>query len=194
MRAARKLNSADTAPRPVPLKTLGFCVDKAGEAELVEAGVEPKLIWMRGRHLENVDWAIDYFRGQPGVLKVANDLRVFGPTRKEIFARTSELSRRDIKVEDIRDPGANLSELEHKALVAMNAASGTKNRRQARYRGSKGGTAKGVSAWRERNDIAPEWLVRNMVEHLGAKRTAALLGNKISASTLGRKYRAPAAA
>lgn len=187
-------NTAHQAPHQDHLLTLGFCVDKAGEAQLIEDGVEPKLIWMRGRQSENIDWAIDYFRDRPGVLKVANDLRVFGPTRKEIFARTADLSRRGIKVEDIRDPGANLSELEHKALIAMNAASGTKNRRQARYRGSKGGTAKGVSAWRARNDIAPEWLVRNMVEQLGAKRTAALLENKISASTLGRKYRAPATA
>lgn len=190
--ANRKFNSPDTAPHTVPLLTLGFCVDKAGEAQLVEDGVEPKLIWMRGRQAENIDWAIDYFRGCPGVLKVANDLRVFGPTRKEIFARTADLSRRCIKVEDIRDPGANLSELEHKALIAMNAASGTKNRRQARYRGSKGGTAKGVSAWRERNEIAPEWLLRNMVAEIGAKRTAALLENKISASSLSRHYGAAA--
>lgn len=185
-RAQQKLNSAAMAPIPAHLLTLGFCIDKAGEAELQADGVEH--IWMRGRQAESLDWAIDFFRGEPGVLKVSNDLRTFGPTRKEIFAYTADLTRRGIKVVDVRDPGANLSELEHKALVSMNAASGIKDKRQARYRGSKGGTAKGVAAWRERNEIAPEWLLRNMVDELGAKRTAALLENKISASTLGRHY------
>ena len=166
--------------------TLGFCVDKAGEAELMADGVDQ--IWMRGRQGESLDWAIDYFRGRPGVLKVANDLRVFGPTRKEIFAYTADLTRRGIKVVDIHDPGANLSELEHKALVSMNAAGGIANKRQARYRGSKGGKAKGVAAWRERNEIAPEWLLRNMVAMLGAKKAAALVENKISASTFSRHY------
>ena len=45
---------------------------------------------------------------------------------------------------------------------------------QARYRGSKGGKAKGLIRTRERNDIAPEWLIRNMVTELGSRRTAAL--------------------
>lgn len=179
-------NTAHQTPHSVRPMTLGFCVDKAGEAELLADGVEH--IWMRGRHAESLDWVIDYFRGRPGILKVANDLRCFGPTRKEIFTRTADLTRRGIKVVDVRDPGANLSELEHKALVSMNASSGIANKRQARYRGSKGGKAKGLSAWRERNDIAPEWLIRNMVTELGSRRTAALLENKISASSLDRHY------
>lgn len=127
-----RANSAKPQLRHVSLKTLGFCVDKAGEAELLADGVEH--IWMRGRQAESLDWAIDFFRGEPGVLKVANDLRCLGPTRKEIFAYTADLTRR------------------------------------------------------ERNEVAPEWLLRNLVDELGAKRTAALLENKISASSLGRHY------
>lgn len=181
-----RANSANPGNVIHSLLTLGFCVDRAGEQALQDAGVDH--IWMRGRHAESLDWAIDFFRGRPGVLNVANDLRCFGSTRKEIFAYTADLTRRGIKVVDIRDPGANLSELEHKALIAKNASAGIANKRQARYRGSKGGTAKGVAAWRERNEVAPEWLLRNMVDELGAKATAALLENKISASSLGRHY------
>lgn len=181
-----RVNTAAMASQPVPLMTLGFCIDKAGEAELMADGVDH--IWMRGRQAESLDWAIDFLRGEPGTLKLVNDLRVFGPTRKEIFAYTADLTRRGIKVVDIRDPGANLSELEHKALIAKSASAGIANKRQARYRGSKGGTAKGVAAWRERNEVAPDWLLRNMVAEFGAKRTAALLENKISASSLGRHY------
>lgn len=41
-----------------------------------------------------------------------------------------------------------------------------------------------------RDEVAPRWLIEAMVAELGAKKTAALLQNKISASTLGRKYAA----
>jgi len=186
----RRVNTAAKAPRPVRPLTVGFCTDRNGEAELRAAGIER--IWMRGRGMESADWAISWLRGRPGVLAVASDLRCFGPTRKEIFARTADLARRGITLRDVRQPGLNAHELEERTLASINAASGMGNRRTARRRGAKGGTAKGVAAWVARNEIAPEWLLRNMVAELGAKRTAALLDNKISASTLLRKYRAAA--
>lgn len=183
-------NSTDRLPHPVPLLTVGFCTDRDSEAELKAAGVDR--IWMRGRGIEGADWAIDWLRGRPGVLAVADDLRIFGPARKDIFARTAELARKGIILRDVRRPDLNSHELEERTLASINAASGVGNRRTARRRGAKGGVAKGVSAWRVRNDIAPEWLLHNMVAELGAKRTAALLENKISASTLGRHYGAAA--
>lgn len=182
----RRVNTANRAPQAVQLLTVGFCTDRDAEAELRAAGVER--IWMRGRGMESADWAVSWLRGRPGVLAVASDLRCFGPTRKEIFARTADLARRGIALRDVRQPGLNAHELEERTLASINAASGMGNRRTARRRGAKGGMAKGVSAWRERDEIAPRDLIERMVADLGANKTAELLLNKISASTLRRKY------
>jgi hypothetical protein len=188
-RARKNVFSADRPPQSNQVMTLGFCVDCDGENELKAAGVTK--IWMRGRQSESVDWAISYFRGRPGILTVANDLRVFGPTRKEIFARTAELARRGITLRDVRQPDANMSELEHKALVAMSASCGTKNHRQARRRGSIGGLAKKASQEAKRNALLNRDIVMRLCAHpkLTWADRAEILGEPFSISSLQRHYR-----
>jgi hypothetical protein len=192
MRHARKNVFSSRPPsQSNQTMTLGFCVDCAGESELTKAGVDPKKIWMRGRQSESIDWAISYFRGRPGILTVANDLRVFGPTRKEIFARTAELSRRGITLRDVRQPDANMSELEHKALIAMAASCGTKNHRQARRRGSIGGLAKKASQEAKRNALLNRDIVLRLCAHpkLTWADRSEILGEPFSISSLQRHYR-----
>lgn len=184
----KRVNTADRAPQGHSLLTIGFCVDREGEAALSAAGVE--LIWMRGRGSESLEWAIDWLRDRPGVICVADDLRILGPTRKEIFARLAQFVRKGITLQDVRQPGLNSHELAERTLASINAASGMGNRRTARRRGAKGGLAKGAAAWIARGEIAPRWLIENMVQMFGAVKTAVALDNKISASTLRRQYAA----
>lgn len=160
---------------------------------LLERGLEEREVYTNGQGAESFEECLWSFRDRPGELWLVSDLRIFGNSRVAILAVTKDLHERGITLKRIMPVGeiTNPSELIEQALKAI-SGNRFKYHMQAQRTGKKGGTAKGVSAWRERNDIAPEWLVRNMVAELGAKQTAALLENKISASTLGRKYRAPA--
>lgn len=133
---------AQSQPQTAALLKLGYCINSKGEDQLVADGIEPELIWMRGRGAEDLDYALRYFRGRPGTLAVADDLRVFGPTRKDICGTMARLHESKIVVEDVRTGNRNPHELEHLALIALSSSASMKNHRTARRRGSKGGNAK----------------------------------------------------
>lgn len=173
------------------LLTIGLCANKDEEARLAAAGV--KQIYMIGRGLESLQWGLDWLRGRGGVLKVATDLRVLGATRAAMIAALDDCERQGVTVIDIAHPeDVTLAQRIRRALVAISSARFIGDRRKARREGSKGGLAKGASAWITRNEIAPRWLIENMVQMFGAVKSAAALDNKISASTLRRQYAAQA--
>jgi hypothetical protein len=174
-------------PESPQLLTIGLCATGDQEARLQAAGV--KHIYRLGRGLENLHWALDWLRGRGGVLKVATDLRIFGATRATMMAALDDCERKGVTVIDIAHPeDVTLTQRIKRALVAISSARFIGDRRKARREGSKGGLAKGASAWIVRNEIAPRWLIQNMVTMFGAVKAAAALDNKISVSTLRRKY------
>lgn len=178
-------------PADAQLLTIGLCANREEEARLQAAGV--KQIYLLGRGMESLRWALSWLRGRVGVLKVATDLRIFGATRATMMAALDECERQGVTVIDIAHPeDTTFAQRVKRALVAISSARFISDRRKARREGSKGGLAKGASAWITRNEIAPRWLIENMVRMFGAMKTAAALENKISASTLRRKYRAAA--
>jgi hypothetical protein len=169
--------------------TIGLCANGDEEARLQAAGV--KQIYRIGRGLESLHWALDWLRGRGGVLKVAADLRIFGATRADMMAALDDCERQGVMVIDIAHPDdTTLAQRIKRALIAISSARFIGDRRKARREGSKGGKAKGASAWMARNEIAPRWLIENMVRMFGAVKAAAALDNKISASTLRRQYAA----
>jgi len=171
-----------------PVLTVGFCTDKDQESRLLASGVPADRIYMLGRGLENLSWAISWLRQRGGILKIATDLRIIGATRRTLMLGLKALEMAKVKIVDVSRAGAGLSELIHAALLCISNARFIGDRRKARRVGAKGGEAKGVSAWIARNEIAPRWLIENMVAMFGAVKTATALNNKISASTLRRKY------
>lgn len=184
-----RTNTSPMAPRSEPLLTRGFCVDRAGEQRLIDADIAPRSIWMRGRGAETMDECLRSFRGRQGRLAVANDLTIFGQTRKDIMGVMKALFTGGISILDVVSGETNPHELEHQALKHLSSKNGACDRRTARKRGARGGTAKGIASAERRNAIMREDIVRKLVGEIGVKRLARIMGPPFSASTLNRIYR-----
>lgn len=171
-----------------------FCRNKEQATWLLKHGLPEKAIYQDGRGAENLDECIASFRGRPGKLVIAHDLRVFGDSKREVAATMARLEKAHIRVVDISHPGdVTVSEMLHRANQAI-AGYRFRDRRMARKRGSEGGTAKGLAEERARAGIAPDWLIRNLVaeQEISWPIKIRVLGGKISQSTLRRKYAGPA--
>lgn len=179
------LNSA-----PQKILAIGYCTDDLSEKVLREHGIDADLIWQKGRGVECLDYALRYFRGRPGVLAVAEDLRLFGDARKAIFDQVRELNTLGITVRDVVANDDDPLSLVERALVAKSKSAGMKNHRTARRRGSKGGLAKKLAAEATRNAILAHDIVVRLCSHpkLTKRDCAEILGPPFSLSTLIRNY------
>lgn len=140
----RNLSSADPDPKGLPLRKIGFCVNLSGEERLTGAGITR--IWRRGNGNESVDEAIYDFRGLPGILMVADDLRIFGDTNLDIANVCAKLLRHNISIVDITHPEEVIPELQERARKALHASRPIRNHRTARRRGRMGGLARAEAA------------------------------------------------
>lgn len=144
---------------------------------------------LKRRKAETLRYCIDVFRGRPGRIVLASDLRAFGDKKPEIKEALNRIEVAGLRVTDIthKEDNTHLKLLDRGLRAAANYRF-ARNSRLARRVGAAGGAGKGVAAWRERDEIAPRWLITRLIAQLGAVRTAAILDNKISASTLRRQY------
>lgn len=182
------LNRAPKGSEQPPLVRIGFCKDAGGEAELTKAGMAPDLIWQRGRGMESLDYALRYFRGRSGVLAVADDLRIFGDTRKAIFAQVGELEAMDIRITDVRDKCSDHLALIQRSLVAISASAGMRNHRTARRRGRMGGDAKRAAEAIRRNVLVDDGIaMRLCASRLTWSEKSEILG--LPLSTIQRHYK-----
>lgn len=183
-------NTARTPPLSHPPLTVGFAVDREGEAKLIAAGIDQDLIWMRGRGAESLAWAIRYLRRRAGMIAVADDLRVFGATRKEISATMAGFHAQGVVVRNVESGEENPHVLVQAAFSAISASAGMRNHRTARRRGRLGGIGKGIAAAIEREKDVPAYLIRRIVNHPGLpwRIVKDLLKEVASVSTLRRKY------
>lgn len=174
----------------LPMLSIGFCTDIAGEEKLHAAGVER--IWRRGNGNESLDDAVFEFRGRPGAIVLVDDLRVFGTTQRDILAKASEITRKTpdkapIEIIDLTHPDEDVHMLVARALRALHAAAPIRNRRTARRRGRQGGLAKAQAAEAARaTRIAPDIARRLCASRLTWKEIAEILGMPIS--TVQRHY------
>lgn len=170
------------------LLTVGFCTDKEQESQLKAAGVD--LVWMLGRGMEELRWALSYLRGRTARLIIACNLTIFGENKKQLLGTLRICEMKGVKeIIDIAHPeDETFAQRLKRAFDYISKARFLNDPRKAKRCGAKGGAAKGAAAWLVRNEIAPRWLIENMVKALGVVTTALLLENKISASTLRRQY------
>lgn len=115
--------------------TRGFAQTKDQERALLSHGVDPKSIWLAGRGVESFERCFSTFRGRPGVLLVAHDLRVFGESRKAVaevmtvlegagigYARVStEDQNLDVQTTALRDAGVEEANLYVEKISALNS-------------------------------------------------------------------------
>lgn len=172
----------------------GFARNKDEAAWLKKHGVPDKAVYQIGRGAEDLDECLVTFRGRPGKLIIAHDLRVFGQTKKIVADTMARLEKTRIRVVDISHPGdVTVAEMLHRALVAISGYR-FRDKRTARRRGRDGGRGKGLAAEQARAGLAPDWLIRNIVAETAIAWAVKvrILGDKFSASTLRRHYGAGA--
>lgn len=169
----------------------GFCQGRDMLAPLRAAGLPDQAIWLEGRGAEDLEGCIGSFRGRPGTLLVAPDLRVFGQSIKSVEVAMARLEKLKIRVVDIIHP-------QHETVAEMLGFArarigGTRfrDRRTARRRGATGGLAKGEAARSARAQIDTDTLIRNLVaeyEAIGWPVIRRICGGHLNESTLRRHY------
>jgi hypothetical protein len=168
-----------------------FCRNKEHIPAFRAYGLSDRLIWIDGRGAENVERCLATFRGRPGKLFIAPDVRVFGLDKKSIARTMARLERAKIRVVDIIHPqDETISEMTQRASVLISRPRFA-DRRTARRQGREGGLAKGEVARSKRAQIDTDTLIRNLVgeyRRLGWKAVIRICGGKLSESTLRRHF------
>lgn len=168
----------------------GFASTKEQATHLQEYGLPDKDIWLAGRGAETLDRCLATFRGRPGTLIVAHDLRVLGASKRAVAEVMGQLEAKNIRVVDISHPEhTTVAALMQTASIAISGAR-FRDRRVARRQGRAGGLAKGAKQDAARSEIATPWLVRNIVAERSIpwEVKLRLLGGKFSEATLRRHY------
>lgn len=161
-------------------------------AELTAAGVTDKVTYINGRGAESLSACVAAFRGEPGELLVAADLRVFGESRKAILDTLAMLDRMKITVRDVAHKETSQPAMMDRALTALANYSKWKggSKTQAKN-GRQGGKLKATWQNMRRAEKVPEDVVRRLCAcpKLTWKDCEAILGGKpFSAATLRRHY------
>jgi len=168
----------------------GFCTTKAAKAELLRHGVPERAIYHLGAGAEDMAACLRSYRGRPGWLVMAQDLRAFGETKRDVASRADTLEKSGIRVLDLSNPGDQTFAAQVQRANVLISGARFRDRRTARRQGSLGGRQKGISAQNQRNDLAPEWLIDRIVDHpaLTWEVRVELLAPHFSESTLRRHY------
>lgn len=167
----------------------GFCRTKDQAAALRGYGLTDKAIYVDRRGAEDLEQCLASFRGRPGTLVIAPDLRVFGASKAAVAAIMARLERAEIRVVDAIHPqDQTIAEMLQRAFKAI-SGSRFRDRRTARRRGRHGGLAKGQTAQAARDGAVPPELVARIVQNQEiAWRVKLALLPGFSESTLRRRY------
>jgi hypothetical protein len=168
-----------------------FCRNREHVPAFKAYGLPDKLIWVDGRGAEDLDACLASFRGRPGKLLIAPDLRVFGTSKRAVAQTMADLERARIRVVDVIHPQhETIAEMLQHASVLI-SGSRLRDRRTARRRGKEGGLAKGEIARSARAGIDTDKLIRNVVaarDEIGWRLVKRICGGKLSEATLRRHY------
>lgn len=125
----------------------GFCMNADQEAGIVAYGVPARAVFQADRGAESLEHCLSSFRGRPGTLVLAQDLRAFGDTRREVAETMARLEKARINVIDLTHrEDVTVAQLLARANNAIAHNHFVGDRQKARRRGRKGGTAKGEAA------------------------------------------------
>lgn len=143
----------------------GFCTQKEYRAELMRYGLSAKHVFQRGIGAEDLGPCLATYRGRPGWLVLAQDLRAFGGTKRLVANRCDELEKTSIRVLDLSHPeDRTMSALMQRAQVAISGARFGHDRRRARRFGQQGGLGRGRRAADRRDAAAPRWFLDRIVD------------------------------
>jgi len=139
----------------------GFCQNADQEAGIVAYGVPARAVFMADRGAESFEHCLSSFRGRPGTLILAQDLRALGDTRREVAENMARLERAKISVIDLTHrEDVTVAQLLARANNAIAHNHFVGDRQKARRRGRKGGQAKGQAAALKRENG------RNLIERI----------------------------
>jgi hypothetical protein len=165
----------------------GFCHNSDQEAGIVAYGVPARFVFMADRGAESLEHCLSSFRGRPGTLILAQDVRAFGDTRRQVADTSARLEKARIGVIDLTHrEDATVSQMLARAYEAIAHNHFVGDRQKARRRGRKGGIALGqASALKRENG-------RNLIERIVRCRqipwTLKIKVTGISKATLRRHY------
>lgn len=169
----------------------GFCRNKDQEAEIVSYGLAAKSIFMDGRSAESFEYCFASFRGRPGTLILAQDLRAFGATKALVAQTMARLENSDVTVIDISNPGdITVSQMLHRAHALISGARFRHDKPRARRLGQKGGIQKGNAAAEKREQYVAKDVVDRIVDcpRLSWDDKERILAPHYTKATLRRHY------
>ena len=131
----------------------GFCHNSDQEDGIVAYGVPARAVYQRDRGAESLEHCLSSFRGRPGTLVLAQDLRAFGDTRREVAETMARLEKAKITVIDqTHREDVTVAQLMARANQAIACNHFVGDRQKARRRGRKGGIARGEAQAAKRED------------------------------------------
>lgn len=169
----------------------GFCTNKDARSQLRRYGLNEKHVFQMGLGAESLDACVATFRGRPGWLILAQDLRAFGHTKRLVAGRCDQLEKAGIRVLDLSHPkDQTMSALMQRAQVAISGARFGHDRRRARRLGRNGGLGRARKAAEARDAACPRWLVERIVadNRIPWATKMDVLGEHFTESTLRRHY------
>lgn len=169
----------------------GFCTTKEARQALLDFGLKANQIYLRGDGAEDIGPCLGSFRGNPGWIVLAQDLRVFGDTKKDITKKASEIERAYIRLYDITHPeDGTYTALVHRAHAKVAGTRFEKDPKRAHRMGRRGGEVKGIEQALKRDAILRAEIVRRIVlaPELTWERRMQILGEGFSQSTLRRQF------
>lgn len=166
----------------------GFCTTKEGEEQLKAAGIAR--IWRRGHEHENLHHCLITYRGRPGWIVLAEDMRAFGETKKAVADQCAALEKIKVRILDLSHP-EHETYSEHQQFAHQKIAGARlQDKRAAKRVGRLGGIHKGLAAVVRRSaEMADRYIIR-IVNHpaLTWAIKAELLDGIGSISTLRRHF------
>lgn len=174
--------------------TRAYARTKEQESALKEYGVPARDIYLQGRGVEDLESCLETFRGRPGRLLLASDVTAFcpgdQPSKAVVSATMTRLERAKVRVTDIIHPQDDTVSAQNRRADIRISNSRFRDRRTARRRGRKGGQRKGEIAALQRQAIAAEWVIWNVVNDpaISWAKAVRVFGGKISESTMRRQY------
>lgn len=158
--------------------------------KLSAAGI--RRIYEHGQGAESLDAVLMAFRNQPGTIKIAADLRVFGHSQAAIAEAVSKCERAGIKIVDIAHPELTTiaAQLKHAFAQVAFMRRWDGDKAKARRTGANGGKAKAEHQAVKRAEKMPDDAVQRLIGKLGKTLTWRDVADvtTFSTATLRRHY------
>ena len=158
--------------------------------EYAEIPIRDRDIYVDGRGAESFEALVQSLRPGDRVVYIAADLRVFADGMQQILGKTAVLETKGVRLCDVRDDKATLSQLIDRTRVELAKNARKMTGKEAERTGRKGGIQKRKAYEVRRAEAAPPDLIQRIVDHpkLTWRVAAELLGPPFSVASLRRHF------